>query len=720
MTALLMDGFDHYGQGVVGAANMSLGAYAAVTQVIPDIPTWGSRTGLYALGAGGVAGTVGLQYAVPTPGTHFFQSFGYAESSFSGAFGPVTATIAEWRDGGGVLLFDLQHTPTGALQVRGPAGAVLGITSGPVIVPQNWHFFEMGIDTSAHVFTLRVDDAAAALSPVLTVSNAAITGTIALMGFLTSGRAGTGPHYIDDLFIRDSLGSVNNGFLGDRRVATLFANADTTTHGWTPNYYQKLGAGIMTIPVTANSGAWALPDATQSVGSGDFTIESFVRFQSLPTGSNKAVIFGKYDETHNQRSYQLFLGSQSLNNGSLCFQTSTDGTVSTVAQPIVYPFAPNLDQWYHIAVVRASGFLRLYVDGQQLGLPIADGTTYFAGTARFGLGCQPDNSGTTILPGTSLAGWMDEFRLTVGFARYTVNFTPTVVEFPRGSPADPQWANVALLLGFNSLIQDESGHVITMGSTNAVQFTVNDGPLIGAFSTVGKVIPDDNTFIAAPFLPATNILTLTTNAANNETVTVGTKAAATPAVYTFKTVLTGAAFEVFIDTNIQNSLQNLFNAINAGAGAGTKYGTGTTANLDVVASQLPAGQMQVTALIAGTAGNSIPSTETLANGSWASVTLLGGTAIPGPSNFKVQRPPPRTTLISAVQLTTRAQKSDAGLGTFNTAIVGALGGVGTAATHALTVGPSYYRDIFEVDPDTAGPISPATLINGSVQVNRDT
>ena len=593
------------------------------------------------------------------------------------------------------------------------------MTSGPAIVAQNWHFLEMEIDTSAHTFVLRVDDAAASNSPILSVSNAAITGTIGLFCYLTSNRTNMPPHGISDLFIRNSAGSVNNGWLGDRRVATLFANADTTTHGWTPNYYQKLGAGILTVPTTANSGAWAVPDATQSVGSGDFTLETFVRFQSLPTGSNKAVILGKYDETHNQRSYQLFLGSQSLNNGSLCFQTSTDGTVSTVAQPIVYPFTPNLDQWYHMAIVRASGFLRLYVDGQQLGLPIADGTTYFAGTARFGLGCQPDNGSNPVLTGTSLAGWLDEFRLTVGNARYTTNFTPTTVEFPRGV-SDPQWANVALLLGFDSLIQDESAHNITMGAQNAAQFTVNDGPLVGAFSTIGKLVPDDNTFIAAPFLPATQTLTLTANAANNETVTVGTKAASTPAVYTFKTTLTGAAFEVLIDTNVQNSLQNLFNAINAGPGAGTKYGTGTTTNLDVIASQLPAGQMLVTALTAGTAGNSIPSTETLANGSWGASTLTGGTSIPGPSNFKVQRPPPRTTLISAVQVTTRAQKSDSGLGTFNTAVVGALGGVGTGATHALTVNPSYYRDIFEVDPDTSGPIRPATLINGAVQVNRDT
>jgi hypothetical protein len=595
----------------------------------------------------------------------------------------------------------------------------LGTTSGPAIVPQNWHFLEMEIDSSAHTFKLRVDDAAAALSPILNVSNAAITGTIALFVYLTSSRAGDPPHYIADLFLRDSNGTVNNTWLGDRRVATLLASGDTTTAGWTPNFYKKLGAGILNI-ATGTNGIWALPGTSQDIGNGDFTIESFVRFSALPTGSTKSVIFGKYDETHNQRSYQLFLGSQALNNGSLCFQTSTDGTISTVSQSIVYPFTPNLDQWYHIAVVRSSGFLFLYVNGQQLGLPIADSSTYFAGTSRFGLGCQPDNGSGAILTGTSLAGWMDEFRLTVGFARYTSNFTPTTVEFPRGSPSDPQWADVALLLGFDSLIQDESLHAATMGAQGAAQQTVNDGPLVGSFSAIGKAIPDDNTFIAAPFLPATGILTLTANAANNNTVTVGTKATATPAVYTFKTTLTGAAFEVFIDTSIQNTLQNLFNAINAGPGAGTKYGTGTTTNLDVIASQLPAGQMLVTALTAGTVGNTIASTSSGITGGWGSTTLTGGTSIPGPSNFKVQRPPPRTTLISAVQITTRALKSDAGLGTFNTALVGALGGVTSGPAHNLTVGPSYYRDIYEIDPDSSGAISPATLINGSIQINRDT
>lgn len=63
-----------------------------------------------------------------------------------------------------------------------------------------------------------------------------------------------------------------------------------------------------------------------------------------------------------------------------------------------------------------------------------------------------------------------------------------------------------------------------------------------------------------------------TNAANNDTITVVAR------VYTFKTTLTGAADEILIGANIQTTLFNLRAALNAEAGAGTIYGTGTTIN----------------------------------------------------------------------------------------------------------------------------------------------
>lgn len=710
MTALYMDGFDHYGEGTISRTNMLAGSWSFASSVSCEVPPWGSaRTGEYCLRGTGIGG--GVLYAASTPGTNFYTSFGYAVDIVESALPqPIT-----FQTNLGATILSLNVLANGQIQAKNSSDTQIGITDGPVVKAENWHFFEVGIDTSANTFVLRVDDASGADTPILSISDASITGTIALIGFLTAAGGGVGN--CDDVFIRDGSGSINNGFLGDRRVATLFADADTTTAGWTPNYYQKLGAGILDSTATS-SAVYAASATSLDIGSGDFTIEGFVRFQALPTGSGKATIFSRWDETNNQRSYQLFLGSVALNSGCLCWQTSTDGTVSTVSQPIVYPWTPLLNTWYHIAIVRASGEDLLFVNGQQFGLPIADSHTYFVGAAPWGLGAQVESDIVPVIADSCLDGWFDEIRFTDGFARYTSNFTPTTVEFPRGT-SDPHWADVVILAGFDSTIQDESSFLRTLTANNAVQFAPNDGPTVGAWSTVGKAVPDDNTFIEAPFVPASSILTVTVNPSNTNTVTVGTKDGTAAAVYTFKTSLS-AAFDVLIDTNIQNSLQNLFNAINAGPGSGTKYHTGTTANFDVNAVQLPAGQMQVFANTAGTGGNSIATSKSGLTGSWTGSTLSGGLDIPGPSNFPLQRLPPTTTIVSAIQISMRSYKSDAGLGSINSALIGPLGGVSASSTHSLTISPNYYNDIHETDPDTSGPISPTTITNGSIQINRDT
>jgi len=79
------------------------------------------------------------------------------------------------------------------------------------------------------------------------------------------------------------------------------------------------------------------------------------------------------------------------------------------------------------------------------------------------------------------------------------------------------------------------------------------------------------------------------NAANNDTFTIAAR------VYTFKTTLTGAADEVLIGANHEATLFNVRSAINALAGAGTLYGTGTTINTSVTAL--------ATVFLNGTSGN---------------------------------------------------------------------------------------------------------------------
>lgn len=117
---------------------------------------------------------------------------------------------------------------------------------------------------------------------------------------------------------------------------------------------------------------------------------------------------------------------------------------------------------------------------------------------------------------------------------------------------------------------------------------------------------------------ATQTLTASGVFSAGETVTIGDK------TYRFVTALTGAANEVLIGANAAASLDNLKSAINATAGEGSTYGTGTVANPNVTATTNTDTTQVVEAYRVGTYGNSIATTETCANASWGAATLASG------------------------------------------------------------------------------------------------
>lgn len=93
------------------------------------------------------------------------------------------------------------------------------------------------------------------------------------------------------------------------------------------------------------------------------------------------------------------------------------------------------------------------------------------------------------------------------------------------------------------------------------------------------------------------------------------------------TVLTGGvaaiANEVLIDDTSAHTRDNLVVATTAGAGGGTKYSTGTTANADAVGSASST-NMLVTAIATGTSGDSVATSETASNYVFGDTHLTGG------------------------------------------------------------------------------------------------
>lgn len=123
---------------------------------------------------------------------------------------------------------------------------------------------------------------------------------------------------------------------------------------------------------------------------------------------------------------------------------------------------------------------------------------------------------------------------------------------------------------------------------------------------------------------ASVFLDIATKPTDTDTITIGTK------TYTFDTSLGSADGDVFIGSAVANSVENLVAAINHTVGSGTEWAAATTKNTDVYAVPISASRIQLIALLPGSAGNSIASTETLTDttDAFTAATLLGGQGAP--------------------------------------------------------------------------------------------
>lgn len=149
-------------------------------------------------------------------------------------------------------------------------------------------------------------------------------------------------------------------------------------------------------------------------GSGNFTIEGWVRRQALPD-----VVFGLVSKRSSTANFAPF-NLEMKNTGALTAQVSTTGSSwVTISGSIGMP----LNVYPHIALVRDGVTLRLFVDG------VPDGTAAVSGALM-------TNADPLIIGAASSAaefgfdGRLDEFRITKGVARYTSAFTPPSAPFP--------------------------------------------------------------------------------------------------------------------------------------------------------------------------------------------------------------------------------------------------------------------------------------------------
>ena len=132
-------------------------------------------------------------------------------------------------------------------------------------------------------------------------------------------------------------------------------------------------------------------------GTGDFTIDFRLRYNGSPTGTQ--TFFSQRSGTKHEFYYD---GSQ------LYFDSGPTLGVN---------WTPSSGTWYHIALVRNGNNFMFFVDGTQVGTTqVSASATNNLATDAY-IGAREDGS-------NGLNGWLDEYRISKGIARWTSNFTP--------------------------------------------------------------------------------------------------------------------------------------------------------------------------------------------------------------------------------------------------------------------------------------------------------
>jgi hypothetical protein len=144
-------------------------------------------------------------------------------------------------------------------------------------------------------------------------------------------------------------------------------------------------------------------------GTDNFTIEMWVNFANV-TSTWQAIISRAYGIAGGWRLYK-----NDANNQLVWYSQAT---------PVVLTTASTLSNntWSHIAVVRNNGVITIYIDGVSRG-SAASSTNYNPGSYAIEIG---RGVVTSTYP---MTGYIDELRITNGYARYTGNFTPSTTAF---------------------------------------------------------------------------------------------------------------------------------------------------------------------------------------------------------------------------------------------------------------------------------------------------
>jgi hypothetical protein len=204
---------------------------------------------------------------------------------------------------------------------------------------------------------------------------------------------------------------------GTEAIITNFTNAgildytrknslETVGNAQISTSVKKYGTGAIEFDGTGDYLKGIAANAGMNPQSGDYTVEFWAYISSLP-GAEKPIV-----ATMTSGGTGLLIGL--AGGGNVNKMQHGIGNLSVVNPTVVDSSNFPTSQWVHVAAVRSSGTIYLYINGTSVGTP----------TSATGIISQPTLTiGTWPSASTTLNGLIDDLRIS-SIARYTSNFTP--------------------------------------------------------------------------------------------------------------------------------------------------------------------------------------------------------------------------------------------------------------------------------------------------------
>ena len=359
-------------------------------------------------GAGDYLQTTATQI-IPASTTYTIESWIY----FTGTYSDYYDIICQGTSGNAARLILFIDITTGQLKLQIGAN---GYSTGVTIIKNQW--YHLAVRNNAGTYNIYVNGVSVATG---TDSTTPQNTSLIIGAFSTAAEYF--PGYISDVRISSTARTItvptapytsdaNTRFLANMTNAGIYDSAmmndlETVGNAQISTSVVKYGTGSLYF----NGSAYLFEPSNQAntLGAGNFTIEAWV----YPTDVNGTIC---------EKGYGLANGFLFwYQSGQLRIRTYNGSSTQTniFASGVI-----NLNVWQHVAAVRSSGTITLYVNGTS----VASGadTDDLSSTDNFQIGAY---DGYTL----PVQGYIDDFRISK-YARYTTTFTPPTSAFPNRGP----------------------------------------------------------------------------------------------------------------------------------------------------------------------------------------------------------------------------------------------------------------------------------------------